>query len=138
MCSRECFSSLRINIVNGRELCAFVACQHAGMNPGDVTRAHDADSDLSHLCLRNDSLGRGMCVTRELEWVAFPVLRPEDLDARDFVVSDLSECPDHMLQRQDSEPRQQSMTIFELRAWEIFGVVDVEDLNQIRIEILDH
>ena len=29
-------------------------------------------------------------------------------------------------------------TIFELRARKIFGVVDVEDLDQVRIEILDH
>jgi hypothetical protein len=79
-----------------------------------------------------------MRVTRELEWVSFPVLRPEDLDTRDFVIADLSERRDHLLQRQDPETRQQSMTIFELRAREILGVVDVEDLDQARIEIFDH
>src|SRR3569832_1277897 len=95
VCSGKCFSSLRLYIIDGRELCSLIACQHAGMNSSDVARTHDADSDLSHLCLRNNSLGGRVGVTRELEWVLFPVFWPEDFDTRDFVVPDLSERRDH-------------------------------------------
>jgi hypothetical protein len=51
-------------------------------------------------------------ITRELEWVSFPVFRTKDLNTRDFVVADLSKRRDHVLQRQDSETGQQTVTIF--------------------------
>src|SRR6185369_1058597 len=112
VCSGETFSRVLINIVDCRELCALITREHACMNSGDVTRAHDSDSDLCHLRLRHDSLCRGVRVTRELEWVSFPVFRTKDLNTRNLVVADLSERCDHVLQRQDAEARQQTVTIF--------------------------
>jgi hypothetical protein len=90
------------------------------------------------LLLRDHSLCRRARVTRQLEWVSFPILRPKYLNTGDFVVPDLSERRDYLLQRQNSESWQQTVTIFELCAWEIFGVVDVKDLDQVWIESLDH
>src|SRR5215217_4944825 len=108
------------------------------MNSGDVSRAHNSDFDFCHLCLREHSLRRRARITRKLEWVSFPVLRTKDLNTRDFVVTNLAERRDHLSERQDSESRQQTVAIFQLHARQIFSIVDMEDLNQIRIERLDH
>src|SRR4029078_5202613 len=79
-----------------------------------------------------------MSVTRKCKRVSLPVLRPEYLNTRDFVVTNLPKRRNHLSQRKNPETRQQSVSILELIARTIFSVVDVKDLNQIRIERFDH
>src|SRR6185369_15330146 len=79
-----------------------------------------------------------MSVTRKRKRISLPVLRTEYLNTGNLVVADFLKHRDHFFQRQNPETWQKPVPIFKLLAGTIFGVVDVKDLNDVRIESFDH
>jgi hypothetical protein len=94
---------------------------------------------LSFVILSREVVGsRDPRSAREFERIPFPILGPEDLDARDFVVPDLAKGRDHFAQRQNAEAGQQTMLVEQLLARKILGVVDVKHVDQPGIDRFDH
>src|SRR6185503_2256596 len=112
------------------------------MNSTNIARTNYSDSDFVHLLLcffvANNPLCRGVRVACEFERISFPVLRTEYLNTRNLFITDASKCGDNLAQRENSESRQQPVSILQLIARKIFGVVDVKDVKQFRIEPFDH
>src|SRR5688572_16022221 len=84
------------------------------------------------------SLSCNSCVLRQVERIPFPVLRPEDLNARNFVVANLPKGRDQLAQRQNTKTGQQPVLVEQRLARQIFGVVDVKDIDQVWVQRLDH
>ena len=79
----------------------------------------------------------GSSVTRKLKRIAFPILWSEYFDACHAIVSDIPQGCDDFFQRQNAEPGQQPVPIFELFPRTVFRVVDMKDEKPLRVERID-
>src|SRR4029078_10984065 len=77
-------------------------------------------------------------VSRQLKRIAFPILRPKNLDTRIGGIADLLKGRNDFRQRQNAESRQQSLRIGKLLAWQLFRVIDMKDEQTFGVEGADH